>query len=88
MALNLKDSLEIVKRAGFGADDRMKPGRSERRMADSQRVFDQEPLADTERTDPVRTTDADSLDEVFERIDHHRDPQNMTFDQLLQIDDL
>ena len=73
MALNLKDALETVTRAGFGSDPHTKSGSSERRMADSQRVFQQEPPAD---------------EAVFEQIDHHRNPQNMTFDQLLHVDDL
>lgn len=42
MALNINEALEIVKRAGYGSNGRMKPVRSERRMADSQRAFEQE----------------------------------------------
>lgn len=42
MALNINEALEIVKRAGHAPGDRMKSGKSERRMADGQRSFEQE----------------------------------------------
>lgn len=80
MALDLKSSLEIVKRAGFGSDDTMKSSKSERRMADSQHVCEQELMSEEERSK--------LLDEIFERIDFHRNSQNMTRDQLLDVDDL
>lgn len=79
MALNLKSSLEIVKRAGFGPDDRMKSSKTERRMADSQRVFEQE-------AQPAR--EKDPLDQAFEQAELHRNPENLTWNQLLDIDDL
>ena len=88
MSLNLKDSLEIVKRAGFGPGVTMTSGKTERRMADSQRTSEEEPWRTEERTNPIQAAEADSLDEVFEKIDHHRNPEKMTFDQLLDIDDL
>lgn len=37
MIRNIKDALEIVKRAGYGPDDKMKSSKTERRTADSQR---------------------------------------------------
>ena len=42
MIRNIKDALEIVKRAGFGPDDKMKSSKSERRTADSQRCAEPE----------------------------------------------
>lgn len=72
MALNLKDALETVQRAGFGSGAK-KPAGAQRHMADSQQVFQQDPLFE---------------EAVLEQIEHHRNPQNMTLDQLLHVDDL
>ena len=43
MIRNIKDALEIVKRAGYGPDDKMKSSKTERRTADSQRCAEPEP---------------------------------------------
>lgn len=71
MALNLKDTLEIVKRAGFDSNDRMKTSKSERRMVDGEFAREEEPL-----------------ERIFEEIDRRRQPENMTFEELMNIDDL
>ena len=71
MALNIKDALETVKRAGFGNDDIMNAGNPERRMIDGEFLQPQDPL-----------------EEVFAQIELHRNPQNMAFEQLLDIEDL
>ena len=42
MIRNIKDALEIVKRAGYGPDDKMKSSKTERRTADSQRCTEPE----------------------------------------------
>lgn len=81
MALNINSSLEIVKRAGFGSCDKMVTGKSERRMADSQRISEEESRLAEEQAEPVP-------DETFEEIDYHRNPEKMTHEQLLDINDL
>lgn len=88
MSLNIKNSLEIVKRAGFGPGVTMTSDKPERRMADGQRTSEEEPRLTGERTDSIQAAEADSLDEAFEEIDHHRNPEKMTFDQLLDVNDL
>ena len=88
MALNIKDSLEIVKRAGYGSRDIITAGKSERRMADSQRTNEEEPWLCEEQTDSIQSDNKDPLDETLEEIDCHRDPEKVTFAQLLDINDL
>lgn len=79
MALNIKDALEIVKRAGFDSRDSMNTGKTERRMADAQ--FEREEQI-------LRSMGKDHLDEVQEQIDFHCSPERMTFAELTNIDDL
>ena len=71
MALNLKDSLEIVKRAGFDSRDKLKTSKTERRMLDGELLPQQ-----------------DSVDPAFSQVDFHREPEKMTWKQLLDIDEL
>lgn len=79
MALNIDGALEILKRAGFDSHDKMNAGKTERHMVEGLR---------SEEEDPSRDIHSDYLDEVRERIEHHRNPQNMSAEDLLSIDDL
>lgn len=88
MSLNIKSSLEIVKRAGYGSGAKIASSKSERRMADGQRTNEEEPWLAEEQIDPIRAADTEALDEAFEQIDLHRNPENMTHEQLLDINDL
>lgn len=88
MSLNIKDSLEIVKRAGYGSGGKMTAGAAARRMADGERNMEAEPLLSEEELDLLRAAEADPLDEAFAQIELQRNPQNLSIEQLLDVNDL
>ena len=89
MALNLKDSLDIVKRAGFGPHDTMRSPDAEQRLAERLRRLEQDPYCEYRDRDPLRATGSDSLRTVEDLIDHHyKNTENLSVEELFDINDL
>ena len=47
-----------------------------------------EPLLSEEELDLLRAAEADPLDEAFAQIELQRNPQNLSIEQLLDVNDL
>lgn len=88
MALNLKDTLEILKRAGLDPNDRIKSTDTEQRLRDRLRRLEQDPWCEDDIRPPLRTYNPDPLDETQRRIDEHKNPASMPIGTLFDIDDL
>lgn len=77
MALNLQDTLEILKRAGLGTDDKIKPSDTEQRL--------QERL---QRLQVTRQPEQEQPNFSFRGSLAPSDPQSLPIQELLDIDDL
>ena len=78
MALNINETLDILKRAGLDPDDRMKASERERRLNERLRNLEQDPFCEDEFPDYRRYGRNDPAEEARRR-------RNL---DLLNIDDL
>lgn len=85
MALNLKDTLEILKRAGLDPDDRMYPSDREQILNERLRKLEQDPFFEDEFPNyrPVNPLTGQE-DSRFRR----ENSQSSPLELLLNIDDL
>lgn len=84
MALNIRDTLDILKRAGFGPDDTIKPSDPEQRL--QERLEQLQPNRSQEQTSFTFRGEQES--QTQEAINRHRNPEKLTLDELLEINDL
>lgn len=79
MALNIKGALEILKRAGLDNDDMINASKAARHGVD----------ALTDQEEQIRLALGEEyLDGARELIDRHGNPQKLSVDDLLNIDEL
>ena len=82
MALNIKETLEILERAGLGQDDRMKPSDREQLLDERLRRLQLDPYCEDEFPDYRRYNAAAPAD------NYRRDTREKDLLELLNIDDL
>lgn len=80
MALDIKRTLDILKRAGYDPNDRMKASDMEQRL---QRL-EQDPFCEDDIPLPVCA----GMDEALQERDLHAKPENLDIAELLNVDDL
>lgn len=86
MALNLNDTLDILKRAGFGPDDNMKPSDTEQRLQERLQRLQQNPQYEQEH--PNFSFRGSQQEQTRTSIERHREPERLSMHELLDIDDL
>ena len=84
MALNIRDTLDILKRAGFGPDDTMKSPDPKQRLQESLERLQ----VNQTREQPSFTFRSEQENQTQETIKRHRNPETLTLDELLEIHDL
>lgn len=82
MALDIKRTLDILKRAGFDPNDRMNASDMEQRL---QRL-EQDPYCEDDI--PVPVSDPAAMDAAQRARDFHANPENLDLPELFNIDDL
>lgn len=86
MALNLHDTLDILKRAGLGPDDTIKPSDTEQRLQERLQRLQRNPQYEQEH--PNFSFRGSRQDQTRASVERHRDPESLPLHELLNIDDL
>jgi hypothetical protein len=79
MALDIKRTLDILKRAGFDPNDRMKSSDMEQRL----QQLEQDPYGEDGIPVPVSA----DTDAILQARDRHANPENLDLADLLNIED-